>query len=100
MIDAALEALAFARGRMRADLDTDRMLALSLVKEIEIIGEAASKVSDEVKRSTPHIPWADITGMRHRLIHAYFDIDLDVVWKTLQSDLPPLVKDLQELLAR
>ena len=76
MADAAREARSFAAGRSRADLDRDRMLLLSLVKEIEIIGEAASKVSQETRDAVPDIPWPDLTGMRHRLIHAYFDINV------------------------
>lgn len=90
MIDAAEEALMFAQGRTRADLNTDRMLTLSLVKDIEIIGEAANYVSADTRERLTAIPWIDVISMRNRLIHAYFDIDLDIVWKTVQDDLPPL----------
>ena len=78
MLDAAKEAMSFAKGRTRADLTLDRMLQLSLVKEIEVIGEAASRVSRELQVTTPQIPWTEIIGMRHRLIHAYADVNLDV----------------------
>ena len=98
MADAAREASSFARGRSRADLDTNRMLVLSLVKEIEIIGEAASKVSQETRDTLPDIPWPDLTGMRHRLIHAYFDINVEVVWQTIVHDLPPLLSALEKIL--
>ena len=98
MLDAAQEALSFAQGRTRADLDQNRMLVLSLIKSIEIIGEAASRVGEETRQRYPEIPWADIVGMRNRLIHAYFDIDLDRVWDTIQEDLPPLVTQFQEIL--
>jgi uncharacterized protein with HEPN domain len=99
MLDAAEEAVGFARGRSRADLDRDRMLALAIVKTIEIIGEAASRVSAETQQTCPAVPWTDIVGMRNRLIHAYFDIDLDRVWDTLADDLPPLIVALRAALA-
>jgi uncharacterized protein with HEPN domain len=95
MLDAAREALAFAQGRSRADLDGDRMLVLALVKSIEIVGEAASKVSPAARSAVPGLPWSSIVGMRNRLIHAYFDIDLDRVWDTITDDLPPLITELE-----
>ena len=70
MLDAAKEALRFIAGRGKEDLAADRQLALALIKEIEIIGEAASRISIEVKDSRPDIPWPAIVGMRNRLIHA------------------------------
>ena len=64
---------------------------LDLYDDIEIIGEAASKVTDETKSKFPTISWASIIGMRNRLIHAYYDIDLDRVWDTVVDDLPSLI---------
>lgn len=96
MLDAGREALGFARGRDRADLDSDRMLVLALVKDIEIVGEAASQVSEETRAQLPGLPWADMIAMRHRLVHAYFEINLDILWQTVQQDLPPLVTALEE----
>jgi uncharacterized protein with HEPN domain len=98
MLDAANEALTFIRGRVRADLDSDRMLVLSLIRELEIIGEAASKVSAETRSQNTSIPWQDITGMRNRLIHAYFDVDLDTVWSTVSRDLPTLKAEIEKIL--
>lgn len=97
MLEAGREALAFAAGRGRADLDRNRMLVLALVKCLEIIGEAAAKVGDDTRALCPALPWADIVGMRNRLIHAYFDVDLDRVWDTLREDLPPLVGELEKI---
>jgi uncharacterized protein with HEPN domain len=74
-------------------------LQLTLVKEIEIIGEAANRVSSALQRETPQIPWADIIGMRHRLIHAYADVNLSVVWTTVTGDFPVLVLHLEQILA-
>ena len=91
MLDAAREAMAFTEGRKREDLDSDRMLTLSLVKSIEIIGEAGSRVSEQGKIETESVPWTEIIATRNRLIHAYYDIDLDIVWETVMEDLPPLV---------
>ena len=99
MLDAGREAMGFAQGRSRADLATDRMLVLALVKCIEIVGEAATKVSLETRNLHGSVPWVDIVGMRHRLIHAYFDVDLDRVWDTIVDDLRPLVAELEKVVA-
>jgi uncharacterized protein with HEPN domain len=83
MLDAIKEALAFTIDKSREDLGNNRMLALAIIKELEIIGEAASKLTPEFKAGQPHIPWTDIIGMRNRLTHGYFDSDLDRVWDTV-----------------
>ncbi len=100
MLDAAHEAMAFTKSRTRTSLDIDRMLVLSLVKEIEIIGEAANQVSETTRELTSTIPWVDIISMRNRLVHAYFDINLEILWKTVQDDLPPLIVALEDVLER
>jgi uncharacterized protein with HEPN domain len=100
MLDAAKEAISFIKGKKRSDLDTDRMLVLSLVKSIEIMGEAASKVTKESRDSHPEVPWLNIIGMRNRLIHAYFDIDLDRVWDTITDDLPPVIAALKKMVQK
>lgn len=97
MLEAAHEAVCFVAGRSRVDLDKDRILVFALVQAIEIIGEAARQVSTECQRACPVIPWADIIAMRNRLIHAYFDIDLDRVWDTVKDDLPGLIHELEQL---
>lgn len=98
MRDAAREAVGFVGHKRRTDLDDDRMLVFALVKAIEIVGEAANQVSEATRGELPDIPWADIVGMRHRLIHAYFDINLDILWQTVHSDLPPLIAALDNAL--
>jgi uncharacterized protein with HEPN domain len=97
MLDAAREAMGMARGQQRADLDTDRKLCLSLVHLLEIVGEAATGISPEFCMRHPDVPWKKMTGMRNRLIHAYFDVNLDVVWQTVTEDLPGLVARLEEI---
>ncbi len=99
MLDAARDAIEFARGRSRRDLETDRMFALALVKCIEIIGEAAAAVSEDFQRNNNSIPWVDIVGMRHRLVHGYFAVDMDRVWDTVSVDLPPLMAELEKIVA-
>ena len=100
MLDAAEEALSFARNKTRRDLDSDRMLVLSIVKSVEIIGEAASKVTQETRETYEELPWANIIAMRNRLIHVYFDIDLDRVWDTVTDDLPPLIGSLEKIILK
>ena len=90
MLDAAQEACSFVQGKGRSDLDTDRKLVLSLVRLVEVIGEASGQVSKELQAAHPEIPWPAIVGMRNRLIHAYFDIDLDRV----RNDLLMPVRDI------
>ena len=98
MLDAAREAVSFAQGRTRSDLDEDRQLVLALVKDIEIVGEAANQVSEPGRRRVPELPWERIVGMRNRLVHAYFDINLDIVWKTVSEDLPRLISLLEPVI--
>lgn len=98
MLDAAREAVAFARGRTRGDLDNDRQLVLALVKDVEVVGEAATQVTKPTRQHLPEIPWEQIVGMRNRLVHAYFDIDLDIVWKTVRGDLPELISLLESVI--
>ncbi|MBI2345605.1 MAG: DUF86 domain-containing protein [Deltaproteobacteria bacterium] len=100
MWDAAQEALSFVNGKTRGELETDRQLALSLVKEVEIIGEAAHQVSESTRLEHPDLPWNEMAGMRHHLVHAYFDIDLDIVWRTVTEDLPRLIAALEPVLAK
>jgi uncharacterized protein with HEPN domain len=99
MLDASLEIRQYVQSAKRQDLDQDRKLVHSLVRLFEIIGEAASQVSDKLKDNVPEIPWFVIIGMRNRLIHAYFDINLDVVWKTSTQDIPLLIKELAKLVS-
>jgi len=96
ILDAAREAMGFVRHRRREDLDGDRQLVWALVKAIEIIGEAASQLSMDARKEVPGIPWEKIIGMRHRLVHAYFDINRDILWKTVRDGLPPLIAELEK----
>ena len=99
MLDAAREAAASAAGRSRADLERDRIWALGLVKCVEIVGEAAARIGPDLQGRHPQVPWAQIVAMRNRLVHAYFDIDLDQVWKAVTEDLPGLAAELEKVIA-
>jgi uncharacterized protein with HEPN domain len=99
ILDAATEATRFVEGRDRSDLDSNDMLSLALVRLLEIIGEAAHGVSSELRAAHTEINWAGMTGMRNRLIHGYFDVNLDIVWQTITVDLPPLIHGIGEILA-
>lgn len=98
MLAYAVEAVKMAQGKQRSDLDQERMLELSLVRLIEIVGEAATRVNESTKVKYPSIPWVQIAGMRNRLVHGYDQVDLDVLWDTVQDDLPTLIAELSKIL--
>ena len=87
---AERDALDFASGLTRSGFERSRLHQNAIIKCIEVIGEAASRLSGEFKETHQEIAWHEVVGMRHRLVHAYFDIDLGVLWKTVQDDLPAL----------
>jgi len=97
MIEACEAAIEFVAGRARTDLDTDQMLRFAIVRAVEIIGEAASKISEETRAAHDDIPWKAITGMRNRLVHAYFQIDTDIVWVAATEEIPALLSRLRPL---
>lgn len=98
MLEAARKARAKAAGREREDLDQDEDLSLVLQRLIEIIGEAAKNVTPQTRAQATGIRWPAIAGMRDRLIHAYFDVNLDILWTTVTDDLPQLISALELLL--
>lgn len=95
ILDHAREAVGMAAGHSRADLDEDRQLELSLIRLLEVIGEAANRLAPKMRARYGDVPWADIVSMRNRLIHAYDAVDLDIVWKVVTEDLPPLIRSLE-----
>ena len=99
MIDFARKAIHFCQGKTRDDLATDEVLQLALVRLIEMIGEAANRVTKATCNAHPEIPWPQIVGMRNRLIHGYDQVNLDLLWQTLQQDLNPLIEQLERLRA-
>jgi uncharacterized protein with HEPN domain len=95
MRDAARQALQFCQRRTRADLDADAMLRFALLHAVTIVGEAAAQVSDPSRAEMPDLPWRAIVGMRNRLVHAYFDVDADVLWSSVNDKLPELVQRIE-----
>jgi len=98
MLDYAREAVALLAGKTRTDLQRERLLQLGLVRLIEIIGEAAARVSTACQSRYPQIPWPQIIGTRNRLIHGYDFVDYDILWQTVQEDLPALIRLLEDVL--
>jgi uncharacterized protein with HEPN domain len=97
MLDHATEAIELVQRKTRQDLDSERLLNLSLVRLLEIVGEAAARLSAETRDSNPQIPWPDIIGLRNRLIHGYEIVDFDILWDIVHDDLPALVSQLREI---
>ena len=97
LCDAIDEALSFVEGKTKEDLAGSRMLTLSLIKELEMIGEAAGRVSEGFRRKHAKIPWDAMIATRNRLIHGYFDVDVEIVWKTVSEDLPQLAENLRRI---
>jgi uncharacterized protein with HEPN domain len=92
--EAAIKAIAYSEGKQRRDLDDDELLRLALTKLVEIVGEAAKSISPEGRAAMPDVPWRAAARMRDRLIHHYFDINLDILWQTITEDLPQLLAAL------
>lgn len=99
MRDAARRAIEIANGRDAEALAHDDVSALAVVRLVEIIGEAAKHVSERTRVLHADIPWRQVTGMRDRLVHGYFDVDLDIIAAVLRNDLPPLLAALDRALA-
>ncbi len=100
MLDGARKVQSFTVGKSRADLQRDdELLGYATVKALEVIGEAANHVSQEVRSSLLVIEWGDMIGMRNRLIHAYSAINYDIVWNAATASIPVLIIELEKLLA-
>ncbi len=99
MLDSALEAVSFLGKLDAEELAVNRLVCQAVVRSLEIIGEAASQISQQYRKDHPGIPWPRIIGMRNRIVHAYFDVDYEVVEKTVKQDLPVLIKQLKACIA-
>jgi uncharacterized protein with HEPN domain len=97
MLDMAKKAVAKVRDLPRDGYDADENLRLALVHLVQVIGEAARKVSGDFTAAHPEVPWEDIIGMRHKLVHDYLGVDEDIVWQVVIEDLPKLVESLEPL---
>lgn len=99
MLDHSREAVELVRGRSREELDSDRLLNLALVRLLEIVGEAATRIPDGFRSRYPHIPWQDVADLRNRLIHGYDIVDFDILWEVVSEDLGPLIEQLKSVLS-
>ena len=97
MLDMARRALRLVRGKSRGEYEQDETLSLALTHLLQVIGEAARKVSPLFREQHPNIPWAAIVGLRHRVVHDYLHVDLDLVWDVVHQDLEPLVAQLEQI---
>lgn len=97
MLDHAREARDLLRGKRRSTLQKDRVRLLALVRLLEVLGEAANRVSAEARRRHTTIQWRGIIGLRNRLIHAYDTVDVDVLWGVVKNDLPGLIRELERI---
>ena len=98
IFDACKEILEFTKNSSKLQFENDKILAYASVHLIEIIGEAVSSITSELKQKYSTIPWKHIIGMRNRLIHGYFDIDLEIVWQTIKNDIPNLLKEIENII--
>ena len=99
MLDCAKTILQFCEGKTRQNLDSNRFFSSAIMREFEVLGEAASAISTTTRSQFPQIPWKAVIGMRNQLIHAYFDVDHDIVWKTIQIAIPDLIPKIEEIIA-
>ena len=98
MLDMTTKSIEKIRGLTREQFDSDENLRLALIYLIQIIGEAASRVSSSYRDEHPDVPWSEITGMRHKVVHDYLGVDEDIVWRVANDDLPPLAETLTTIL--
>lgn len=96
MLDSTNAALSFIKGRSKQDLESDRQLLSAVTRELEILGEAANNTSKDTQAQITEIPWRTLIGMRNRLIHAYFDINTNIIWTTPQDVLPNFKLTLEQ----
>ena len=95
ILEAEQDIRNFLEGKDRAALDSDKMLLYAVIRAIEIIGAAASQISTETRSRYPGLPWRDAVGMRNQLIHAYINVDADIVWKTATVAIPAFVSRIK-----
>lgn len=99
MLDMVRKAVEKTQSISRADYDADENLRLALTHLVQVIGEAARHVSRELRDAHPEVPWADIIGMRHKVVHDYLSVDEDIVWQVVTDDLPKLALALGRIVA-
>lgn len=84
----------------KEELEKDRLRQSAIIRELEIIGEAVKNLPDSIKKEHPDMPWKEIAGMRDKLIHHYFGVDLDIIWNVIKENLPKLKETIKDILAK
>ena len=100
ILDSILAIQKFIKGVSKKNFLKNRLIQSAVLRELEIIGEATKNLSREVKKKYSEIPWKKIAGMRDKLIHAYFGVDLDLVWETIKEEIPKLERKIREILRK
>ena len=100
MMDYSHDAIDMAQRHSRADMDNNTMLRLALIKPVETIGEAASRVPEDLRSRYPEIPWHETRALRNRLVHEYDRVNLDTLWDIVQNHIPPLIEQLEDLISK
>lgn len=98
MLENAQLAIRFIQGMDYETFSRDNKTVYAVIRAVEVIGEAAANVPDEIRSKYPSLPWRDIRGMRNKLVHQYFGINMEVVWQTIQEDLPMITGELENIL--
>ena len=97
MVNNAEKAQEFVAGMSGDEFLEDEKTVFAVIRALEILGEAAKKIPAEIRDNYPSIPWREIAGMRDKLVHDYFGVNLQLIWKTVQEDLPELLPRLREV---
>lgn len=98
MMSFATKAVRFCENKSFVQLEQDEILQMAIVRAVELVGEAASRVPSEIRAAHSGVPWQEIVATRNRLIHGYDRVDLRIIWDTIQDDLPPLIETLRDIL--
>jgi uncharacterized protein with HEPN domain len=98
ILESVADAKEYTKNISFDDFSKDRKTVKASIRCLEVIGEAANKIPPIIRNKYPAIPWDEIIGMRNRLIHEYFGVDLDIIWQTIKEDLPPLENSIKAIL--
>jgi uncharacterized protein with HEPN domain len=98
IVEAAERVLSYASGLNFESFLDDRRTQDAILRNLQVIGEAAKKISPSLRAAHPHLPWREMTGLRNRIVHDYFGVDLEVVWVIVEDELPGLLRDIEAIL--
>lgn len=98
ILEAAKIATSYIHGKSKEDFLDDLQCQDAVIRRLEVIGEAARRVSKETQTHLANLPWNEMVSMRNVMIHEYDDIDVEIIWETVQNDLPPIINSLQKIL--